>query len=521
VQKPSFFWNRLQQFTRGFLRHPLTGYGQSVLLILLVTLVSYPIHWVIQPVNLVMFYLAAVVVVALFLGRGPAMLASLLSVLAFDFFLVAPRLSFTVADSEYLLTFLGLLMVGLVISNSAALLRNQVQVLRTREAHLDALNSLSRELTRAISLDEVLESVTTHVGQVFNRPVAILLPGISGVQPAIISPGLELTADDLEAANRAYHQRCATGAGTDILPGTALSCLPLETALGSVGVIGIGSGPESSGFTAEQRPLLEGFASLAALAVERARLAEQASQAKILENTERLQAALLNSISHELRTPLVSITGTLSTLADAQASATISDTSQTVWREMVDTAYEEAQRLNLLVGNLLDMTRLETGAFHLNLEPCDIEDLIGITLARFAQRRSSHPVQVTLPETLPLVSIDVTLMAHALMNLLDNAAKYSPEQSIIEIQGWLQENEVWLAFIDQGIGIPETDLDKVFDKFYRTSRSHGIGGLGLGLSISKGIVEAHNGRIWANNRPGGGTVISLALPVETISQAES
>jgi len=492
-----------------------------VVLVLLVTMVSYPIHWVIQPVNLVMFYLAAVVVAALFLGRGPAMLASLLSVLAFDFFLVAPRLSFTVADSEYLLTFFGLLMVGLVISNSAALLRNQVQALRTREAHLDALNSLSRELTRAISLDEVLQSVATHVRRLFNHPMAILLPGKSGIHPAITSPGLELSAEDLDAANRSYYQRCATGAGTNILPGSALSYLPLETALGSVGVIGINSSAGSPEITADQHQLLDGFASLAALAIERARLAEQASQAKILENTERLQAALLNSISHELRTPLVSITGTLSTLADAQISATVGNTSQTAWSEMVDTAYEEAQRLNLLVGNLLDMTRLEAGAYHLNLEPCDIQDLIGIALARFSQRRSDHSIQVILPESLPLVSIDVTLMAHALMNLLDNAAKYSPEHASIEIQGRLQEDEVVVAVKDQGIGIPEADLARVFDKFYRTSRSHSIGGLGLGLSISKGIVEAHNGRIWAENQASGGTMISLALPVESIPQAEA
>lgn len=496
------------------------GYIQSILLVLLVSLVSIPIHWVIEPVNLVMLYLAAVVVAALFLGRGPAMLASLLSVVTFDYFLVEPRLSFTVADSQYLLTFLGLLMVGLVIGNSAALLRNQVQTLRSREAHLDALNSLSRELTRAINLEDMLQSVVAHVDNVFNRPVAILLPVAPGLQSVAVSRDLTLSVDDLGAATQAYLRRRPSGKGTEIFPGADLFCLPLVTAQTSVGVIGIGGKADAQGITPEQRQLLDGFSSLAALAIERARLAEQASQAKILENTERLQAALLNSISHELRTPLVSITGALSTLADAPETQEASESEKIAWREMVDTAYTEAQRLNMLVGNLLDMTRLEAGAFRLNREPCDIQDLVGIALARFAQRHDTHPIQVTLPDVLPLVSIDVALMAQVLLNLLDNAVKFSPEQASIEIQGSQQGSEVVLLIIDQGIGIPEADLPYVFDKFFRTSRSRGIGGIGLGLSISKGIVEAHGGRMWAANHQAGGAVIGLALPVETEPSAE-
>ena len=217
----------------------------------------------------------------------------------------------------------------------------------------------------------------------------------------------------------------------------------------------------------------------------------------------------------------MSITGALSTLADAPESLETGEPEKMAWREMVDTAYEEAQRLNMLVGNLLDMTRLEAGAFRLNREPCDFQDLLGIALARFAQRHDTHPIQVSLPEALPLVSIDVALMTQVLMNLLDNAVKYSPDQAPIEIQGWLEESEVALVVIDQGIGIPEADLPNVFDKFFRTSRSHGIGGIGLGLSISKGIVEAHGGRVWAENRPSGGAMIGLALPVETTQPAES
>jgi two-component system sensor histidine kinase KdpD len=513
LAKP-YFPIRLPDRFRSLMRHPLAGYIQSVLLVLLVSVISIPIHWVIEPVNLVMFYLAAVVVAAVFLGRGPAMLTSLLGVLAFDFFLVEPRLSFTVADSQYLLTFFGLLLVGLVISNTAALLNDQVKALHTREAHLDALNSLSRDLTRALSLEEMLQSVVMHVGQVFGRPAAILLPGKEGLQAVTTSSGLVLNAADITMAERAYQGRDSGERMAEQSEGSILFCLPLETTMGRVGVIGIGPNAALTDALPDEIELLDGFASLAALAIERARLSEQANQAKILENTERLQAALLSSISHELRTPLVSITGTLSTLAEFQDIERMNPTELTAWREMVDTAYEESQRLNLLVGNLLEMTRLEAGAFQLSLEPCDIQDLVGIALRRFSQRRSSHRVQVSLPDDLSLVWMDVALMVQVLLNLLDNAAKYSPENAMIEIQGRQEPNEVILTILDHGIGVPEADLPRIFDKFYRSARSRGIGGIGLGLSISKGIVEAHNGRIWAENRPAGGTAISLGLPIQ-------
>ena len=352
----------------------------------------------------------------------------------------------------------ALLLVGLVISNSAARLSDQVKALRTREAHLDALNSLSRDLTRALSRDEMLKSVVTHVERGLNRPVVILLPGKEGLQPVAASPGLDLEKADLKVAIQAYerveyskHHPAADPEGTWFY-------LLLETTMGRVGVIGVGSTSAILGLSPDAHRLLEGFASLAALAIERAHLSEQANQAKILENTERLQAALLNSISHELRTPLVSITGALSTLADAQDDEGMSAMEQSAWREMVETAYEESQRLNLLVGNLLDMTRLEAGAFQLTLEPCDVQDLVGIVLSRFAQRRSDHKVQVSLPDELPLIKIDVALMAQALLNLLDNAAKYSPEHAPIDLQGNASYGEAILTVLDRGIGIPSAEL---------------------------------------------------------------
>jgi two-component system sensor histidine kinase KdpD len=496
-------------------------YLQSVLLVLLALVISVPVHFSIEPVNLVMLFLAAVLLAAVFLGRGPAILASVLSVLAFDFFLIEPRLSLSVEDSQYLLTFFGLLAVGLVISTTVARLRTQVEATRQREAHAEALNSLSRDLTGQVSLDEMLRSVVRHIHASFAGRVVILLPGDGGLRLAADSAeNGSLDPADLEAAGRVFRQEAETaGTPAKVLAegeqASRLYYLPLRTSLGAVGVLGIDPGPRYALLLDEpRRSLLRGFANLAALAIERARLAEQAAQAEVLQNIERLQAALLNSISHELRTPLVSITGALSTLAELpEDSSEPAAGEQAARRELVETAYDEARRLNRLVGNLLDMSRLESGALRLNLEPCDLQDLMGITLERFGERRRDCTVRTSLPDDLPLIDLDVALMAQALVNLLDNAAKYSPPGAAIDLacrraDGWIE-----IEVADRGPGIADADLERIFDKFYRSPRMRSISGLGLGLSISKGIVEAHGGTIQARSRPGGGLSMLVKLPI--------
>jgi len=287
--------------------------------------------------------------------------------------------------------------------------------------------------------------------------------------------------------------------------------------MGPVGVLGIaiprgGTWPESGAQTA----LLEGFANLAALAIERARLAEQASQAEVLKNIERLQTALLNSISHALRTPLVSITGALSTLAEtsqeAAAKVVADPGEQAAIRELVETAYEEARRMNQLVGNLLDMSRLESGSLRLTLEPCDIQDLFGITLERFGERNHERVVRTSLEDDLPLVQVDVALMVQVLVNLLENAAKYSPKESPIDLICRRANGTIEIQVGDRGAGVPAEDLQRIFDKFYRSRSVRSVTGLGLGLSLSKGIIETHGGHIEAQNRFGGGLWITIFLP---------
>jgi two-component system sensor histidine kinase KdpD len=275
-----------------------------------------------------------------------------------------------------------------------------------------------------------------------------------------------------------------------------------------VGVLGVWPAEAGRYLTPEQRRLLEAFASLAAVAIERVQLVEAAGQVQILEATEKLQSALLNSISHDLRTPLVSITGALSTLQERDVP--LDEEARAI---LLDTAAEEAGRLNRLVGNLLDMTRLEAGAIRVKPEPRDVQDAIGAALRQMSERLDDRPVEVDIPAALPLVPMDFVLVVHVLVNLIDNAIKYSPPNSPIRICTQNLKVEVAIEVADEGIGIPEEDLERVFQKFYRVQRPDNVTGTGLGLSISRGLVEAHGGRIWAADRPGGGTIVTVALPL--------
>jgi two-component system sensor histidine kinase KdpD len=307
----------------------------------------------------------------------------------------------------------------------------------------------------------------------------------------------------------------AAGLGTNTLAAADARYLPLKTAQGVIGVVGIKPNLESTTFLSpDQQRLLEALLSQVALATEAVQLADKAHQAQLLRETEKLQTALLNSISHNLRTPLASITGALSSLRDDDQML-----DADARRELLNTAWEEAERLNRLVGNLLNMTRLEAGAIKLALEPCDVEDLVGVTLTQMANRLRNRRLVMDVPNTLPLVVVDLVLAAQALVNLVDNAVKYSPVDTPINIRAYREQAQVVIEVSDQGMGIPPAELEHIFDKFYRIQKTSDTSGTGLGLSISKGIVELHNGRIWATNRPGGGTTFAIALPVAALDTA--
>ncbi len=480
--------------------HPLIRYLQSLGLVALMTLISLPLRSFLDPTNLVMVYLVGVVIAAVLLGRGPSILASLAGVLAFDFFFIDPRLTFTVNDTQYLLTFIGLLLVGMVISNSAAVLRNQLESLVDRERQAQVLNRLSRELTGAVDLEQVFEIVIRSMVDIFSREVVILLPKGGQIAERASTPGFEMGESELAVADWAFKNGKPAGRGTDTLSAAAIRYVPLKTARGTVGILGIKPLDPHNNLTPDRRALLEGFANLAALAIERASFAEEAAHNAILRNKEKLQTALLNSISHELRTPLASITGVLSTLRESEAAGQSASRLEPATRvELIESASDQARQLNRLVENLLDMTRLEAGALRLNREPEDVQDLIGTVLNQMAERLRSHPVSVAIPEEFPLIPMDDVLIAQVLANVLDNASKYSPPGSPIEIGVKKTGEEAAISVRDHGPGIPPQDLERVFDKFYRVQQLPPRVGTGLGLSICKGIVEAHGGRIWAEN----------------------
>ncbi len=488
---------------------PWLRYLESLLLVGAGTVLSALVHPLFSPANLVMIYLLTVVIAAIYLGRGPSLLAAVLSVLAFDFFFVPPRLTLVVSNSEYLLTFLALLVVSLVISNLAVRVREQAESAERREAQTAELYALSRDLAVAVDLDGIMRAVLTHISQTLGREVVVLLPEGSTVKPRALSPGFTLSENELAVATWAFQHGQSAGRGTDTLPAASVHYLPLRTARGVVGVLGVKPSDPNHRLSPDQRRLLDAFASQAALAIERARLAEQARQAEVLQATEKLQTALLNSISHDLRTPLVSITGALSSLQEDDIE--LDDATR---RSLVENAREEAERLNRLVGNLLSMTRIESGALRVVFEPSDIQDVIGVALEQVSDRLPDSRVVVQVPNDLPLVLVDFVLIVQVLVNLLDNAIKYSAADTPIEIAVHPAVAFLEVEVRDRGMGIPRDDLSRVFDKFYRVQRPESVSGTGLGLSICKGIVEAHGGFIVAENRPGGGTIITFALPLQ-------
>lgn len=493
--------------------HPLAlrGYAASLALVTVATLLCELLRPYLAPTNMIMFYLLTVVVAAVRLGRRPAIATALLGVVAFNFFFVPPRLTFIVADPQYLLTFLGLFIVGIVISTLVARSKERAEVIRAREVQTASLYYLSRDLAAAADIAAVLKAVVRNVEEALNAEVVILLPEGERLGILAASAGLVLDLKEQAVADWAFRNNHPAGRATDTLVSAALLYLPLQTPPSTLGVLGVRLEKEEDYHSQEIRRLLDAFATQAAMAMERIRFSRQAEQAQILQARENLERALLNSISHDLRTPLVTVTGVLSSLKDEGAHL-----SAQARHELLETAFSEAQRLNRFVGNLLDMTRIEAGAIRLNFEPCDVQDLIGCALAAIEPRIGARRIEVQMADGLPLLSVDLVLMTQVLVNLLDNAHKFAPTGSVIEISATADAEGLTLEVADRGFGVPESDLKRIFDKFYRIPIPEGAGGTGLGLSICKGIVEAHNGTIRAENRAGGGLRIVIRLPLATI-----
>ena len=484
------------------------GYAASLILVMGVSVVCEFFRPLLDPTNMVMFYLLAVVVAAVRLGRKPAIVTSLLGVMAFDFFFVPPRLTFEVANTQYLITFIALFTVGVVISTLVARARERAEAMRIREVQTASLYYLSRDLAAAAEISAVIKAVVRNVEEALNARVVLFLPEGERLDIVAASAGLTLDIKEQAVADWAFRNRHVSGRGTDTLVSSAFMYLPLQTTASVLGVMGVLLENEIDYLSTESRRLLDAFATQAAMAMERVQYSRQAEQAQILQARENLERALLNSISHDLRTPLASVTGVLSSLREGRAH--LDDNAQA---ELLETACSEAERLNRFVGNLLDMTRIEAGAVRLNIEYCDVQDLVGCALAALEPRISSREVSFRMLPIMPLVPMDMVLMIQVLVNLLENCLKYSPPESPIEILATTDSSWLIIEVADRGAGVPVQDLKRVFDKFYRIPIPEGAGGTGLGLSICKGIVEAHGGRIQAENRTGGGLKIQTRLPL--------
>ena len=464
--------------------------------------------------NLTMIYLGGVVIAAIAFGRGPAIVAAVLSVAVFDFGFVPPRFTFRVSDAQYLVTFAVMLLVAIVIGTLTAWLREQLGAARLRELRTAALYRLSHDLAVRSTTGDVTRAAIARIAELLDARVTILLADADGrLRPApeeppggsAAGPGL----DAIPAAARWAHENGEpAGSGTPVFPEADAVYLALRAPLHGLGVLAVHAQHPGKLHDAERLQLLRALASQTALALERCRLAEQAERARLEVEAERTRSALLSSVSHDLRTPLSAITGAASSLRD-DAGTLPAETR----RELADTISEEAQRLNRQIGNLLELTRLESGALQVHKEWHSLEEAVGAALARLDAVLGDRPVHFDLASDLPLVPLDDVLLEQVIWNLVENAHKFTPAGRPIEVAARIEDGKLRLDVADQGPGLAPGEERRVFEKFYRGQNRAGAPGFGLGLTVCRGIVEAHGGTIEAANRPGGGSVFTVRLPL--------
>lgn len=484
-------------------------YAIAALVVLACTLVSLPLRSHLTAANLVMFYLLGVVAVSMRCGRGASTFTSFLSVAAFDFFCVPPYYTFAFSDYEYAVTFAVMLTVALVISNLTVRIRMQATGAVDREARTHALYRLSRRLSGQTRIFEAARVAAELTSDVFKAQAVIFLPDSNGKISfkRRTSDRLPVPSSEEGIAQWVYDHAQKAGRGTDTLPGATAVYLPLKGSQQVLGVLAAIPDEPEQFFATEQQHLLEVFASQTAAALERAETAAAAREAALQIETEQMRNSLLSAVSHDLRTPLASITGAATSLLE-KGDRLDPKTS----RDLLESIADEAERLSRLVNNLLEMTRLESGAVQVRREWHPLEEIIGAALTRLDRTLGRRRVITDIPVDLPLVLVDDVLLEQVFMNLLENAIKYTPPESPIEIVASAAGDKVNMEVRDRGPGFAPTEDKLAFEKFYR-GKSQGSRGAGLGLSICRAIIAAHQGEISAANRPDGGAVIRVRLPV--------
>ncbi|MGC1780251.1 MAG: sensor histidine kinase KdpD [Xanthobacteraceae bacterium] len=489
----------------------LRPYGAALVAVAAALGIAELIGATIGPTNSDLVFLTAVVAVAVRFGLWPSLFASLVSALAYNFFFLPPIYTFTIADPHNVTAFGFFTLVAVIVSSVAARVRTQAVATAERARTTESLYAFSRKLAGAGTLDDVLWATAYQTALMMNVRVVLLLPEAGSIAVKAGYPPEDILDDaDIAAAKWAWANNRVAGRGSDTLPGAKRLFLPMYTGRGAIGVMGIDSDKPGPLLTPDQRRLLDALGDQGALAIERVKLVEEMDRVERAAETERLRSALLTSISHDLKTPLAAVLGSAGTLRDLADNLSAGEKT-----ELLGTIIDESERLNRFIANLLDMTKLEAGAITPNLALHDLGEIVGSAIRRANRILSRHKIELELAPDLPMLQLDAVLFEQVLFNLLDNAAKYAPPETIIRIQGWQTSDAVYLRVLDEGNGIPAPDLEHIFDKFYRAQKADQVrAGTGLGLAISRGFVEAMHGTIVAANRSERpGAMFTVALPI--------
>ena len=498
---------------------PLAGYAWALCYCAVATGLSALAFPALHQTNIVMLFLLAVAAVALRHGRGPAALASVVSVGLFDFFFVQPLSSFAVSDVQYLLTFGVLLGVGLLIGQLTAGLRLQAQASVKREADARSLYEFARELSSALLPEQIVALAGSFVHATFGARCSLYILGLDD-RLTLASPASgDTPAPESALAQWVFDHGSPAGAGTTTLSNSALLYLPLKAPMRTRGVLVLDAPRRSLYPNPDTRRQVEAYATLIAIALERLHYVEVAQQAVVSMESEKLRNSLLAAVSHDLRTPLTSLVGMTDTLMRGQQALPAS------MQDTVRAMRDQAQRMHALVVNLLDMARLQSRDAPLRLEWQSIEELVGAALAAMREPLAGHKVEVAPLSALPLVECDGVLIERVLCNLLENAAKYTPAGSTLRIHAFVHETEMRVAIADNGPGVAPGAERRIFEKFTRGERESATPGVGLGLAVCEAIVAAHHGRIWVEHAPGQARgaqfVFSLPLGVAPEIQPET
>jgi len=497
--------------SEGIFRTPLRPYAWTVGICGLVALLATPLLPYFDLANIVMLFLLAVVFVAIRFGRGPAVFAAFVSVAMFDFFFVPPRFSFAVSDVQYLITFTVMLAIALIIGHLTANLHFQGRVTSHREARLRALYEMARDLSAVLLTEQIVELSHKFIEGSFGVKIALLLADEHDKLQLVEAAGnsTPIANIDFGIAQWSFDHNEAAGFNTDTLPGSPMLYLPLPAPMRTRGVLVVEPANPNWLLIPEQRRQLDAFAALIATALERVHYIEVAQQAVVRMESERLRNSVLSALSHDLRTPLTILIG----LADSLALTKPELSKEQL--DMTGTIRDQAFRMSALVNNLLDMARLQAGDVKLSLQWQSLEEVIGSALRAREQQLADHRIKVTLPPTLPLLEFDAVLMERVFCNLFENAAKYTPPGSEIRIGAAIKGAEVHVSVDDDGPGLPAGGEEAIFEKFMRGKKESATPGVGLGLAICRAIVDAHKGRIWAENIPSGGARFEFTLPLGT------